>query len=103
MHLTCFIATGLNPSFDNHGFQTNGCGHKPGLHNEELLHLWLTGSLYFSGPTPEELEEIRRKEEEERVKKEQEEREEKERQEAQEAAERTKRQEEWVNSKLYLT
>ncbi|XP_041353358.1 adenylate kinase 7-like [Gigantopelta aegis] len=48
------------------------------------------------GPTPEELEEMKRKEEEERLKKEEDERLEKERREAEEAAEKKRRQEEWV-------
>ena len=49
------------------------------------------------GPTPEEMEEIRRKTEEERLKREEAERLEKERKEAEEAAERRRRQEEWVS------
>ena len=52
------------------------------------------------GPTPEELEELRRQEEEERLKKEAEDRAEKERQEAEEAAERKRKQDEWVSGAL---
>ncbi|XP_061172744.1 adenylate kinase 7-like [Saccostrea echinata] len=48
------------------------------------------------GPTPEELEEMRRQEEEARLRKEMEEKQEKERQEAEEAALRKQRQEEWT-------
>lgn len=51
---------------------------------------------FLTGPTPEELEELRRQEEDERIMKEKAEKEEKERQEAEEAAERKHRQEEWV-------
>lgn len=43
---------------------------------------------FFSGPTPEELEEMRRKQEEDRLKKDETERLEKERKEAEEASER---------------
>ena len=54
--------------------------------------------LFFfrSGPTPEELEEMRRLEEEARVKREAEEKADKERREAEELQERRRRQEEWV-------
>lgn len=48
------------------------------------------------GPTPDELEEMKRVEEEVRLKKETEERAERERREAEEAAERKRKQEEWV-------
>lgn len=48
------------------------------------------------GPTPEELEEMKRQEEEARLKKEMEEKQEKERQEAEEASLRKQRQEEWT-------
>ena len=51
---------------------------------------------WISGPTPEELEEMRRQEEEARQKKEAEEKAERERREAEEATERKRRQEEWV-------
>ena len=50
----------------------------------------------YLGPTPEEMEEMKKLEEEARLKKEAEEKAEKERKEAEEAAERKKRQEEWV-------
>ncbi len=48
------------------------------------------------GPTPAELQEIRRAQEESRLKREAEERTERERREAEEAAERKRNQEEWV-------
>ena len=48
------------------------------------------------GPTPDELEEMKRVDEETRLKKETEERAERERREAEEAAERKRKQEEWV-------
>ena len=57
----------------------------------------------YLGPTPEEMEEMKKLEEEARLKKEAEEKAEKERKEAEEAAERKKRQEEWVTSCLPLT
>ena len=48
------------------------------------------------GPTPEELEQLRKQEEEESQRQEEQRRVERERKEAEEAAERKKRQEEWV-------
>lgn len=56
----------------------------------------IIGAARNYGPTPEELEEMKRQEEEARLKKEQEEKQEKERREAEEAAVRKKRQEEWT-------
>ncbi|XP_067680599.1 adenylate kinase 7-like [Haliotis asinina] len=55
----------------------------------------IMGAARNYGPTPEEMEEMRRQEEEERLKREAEEKAERERREAEEAAERKKRQEEW--------
>ena len=49
------------------------------------------------GPTPEEIEEMKRKEEEEKLLKDAEEKAEKERREAMEAEERKKKQDEWVS------
>ena len=60
--------------------------------------LWLIFTIQILGPTPEELEEMRRQEEEARLKKEEEERQERERREAEESSLRKQRQEEWVYS-----
>ena len=56
----------------------------------------LMGEPRNYGPTPDELEEMKRVEEEARLKRETEERAERERREAEEAAERKRKQEEWV-------
>ena len=56
----------------------------------------LMGEPRNYGPTPDELEEMKRIEEEARLKRETEERAERERREAEEAAERKRKQEEWV-------
>jgi len=57
----------------------------------------IMGGARNYGPTPEELEEMRRQEEEARQKREAEEKAERERREAEEAAERKRRQEEWAS------
>ena len=71
------------------------------LFEQLFLNGWSSSFLFykylFAGPTPEELEEMRRLEEEARVKREAEEKAEKERKEAEELQERRRRQEEWVS------
>lgn len=57
----------------------------------------IMGGARNYGPTPEELEEMRRQEEEAKQKKEAEEKAERERREAEEATERKRRQEEWAS------
>ena len=54
--------------------------------------------IVYVGPTPEELEYMKKQEEEAKLKKEAEEKAEKERKDAEEQAERKKRQEEWVRA-----